>query len=305
MQQQTVDIVPERISTTDDPAKILRFAAEEATRGGVALCTLIDIQGGSARSLGAHVAVAADGRFCGYVSGGCVEAALASEAVKAIGEGRDRIVTYGDGSPFFDIVLPCGGGITIAIHLLRDAGVLLHVLKKLEKREVAGLEYDIEAGELRVARHVPPRVAHTEGTLTIVYRPRTRLAFSGQAGEAEALARLAESAGYDVVDLRAEATLNGVVDAFTAVVLLHHDIDAEERVLEAALRTKAFYIGALGSTRTHRRRVDRLREHGVAPELSDRIRAPIGIFGPTRDSVSLAISVLADISAARLEKHGG
>lgn len=233
MHLQTIDIAPERVSTTDDPAEILRFAAEETTRGGVALCTLIDIRGGSARSVGAHVAVAVDGRFCGYVSGGCVEAALASEAVKAIEEGRDRVVTYGDGSPFFDIVLPCGGGITIAIHLLRDAGVLRHVLETLEEREVAGLDYDIEAGELRVARTVPARVVRAEGSLTTVYRPRTRLAFSGQAGEAEALARLAEAAGYDVVDLRAEATLDAAVDAFTAVVLLHHDIDAEERVLEA------------------------------------------------------------------------
>jgi xanthine dehydrogenase accessory factor len=57
----------------------------ELAKGGVALATLVEIRGGAARALGSHVAVAADGRFCGYVSGGCIEAAVASEALDAMG----------------------------------------------------------------------------------------------------------------------------------------------------------------------------------------------------------------------------
>jgi xanthine dehydrogenase accessory factor len=92
-----------------------------------------------------------------------------------------------------------------------------------------------------------------------------------------------------------------MIDAFTAVVLLHHDLDIEETVLTRALASPAFYIGALGSTRTHRRRLERLRSSGTPSESFDRIKAPIGLFGPTRDSTSLALSVLADVAAARLE----
>ncbi|HCV71891.1 MAG TPA: hypothetical protein DHE23_11245, partial [Agrobacterium sp.] len=90
---------------------------------------------------------------------------------------------------------------------------------------------------------------------------------------------------------------------YTAVVLLHHDLDAEQAVLQAALRSPAFYIGALGSTRTHRRRVDFLVSSGFSRADTDRIRAPIGLFGPTRDANSLALSILADIAASRLSLY--
>lgn len=93
-----------------------------------------------------------------------------------------------------------------------------------------------------------------------------------------------------------------MIDPFTAVILLHHDLDAEEQILLAALKSDAFYIGALGSVRTHRNRADRLESRDVSRETIERIRAPIGLFGPTRDATSLALSILADVAATRLEK---
>lgn len=70
-------------------------------------------------------------------------------------------------------------------------------------------------------------------------------------------------------------------------------------MLEAALQTTCFYLGALGSRRTHRRRLDRLLRQGHSEIELARIKAPIGLFGPARDSVSLALSVLADVAASR------
>jgi xanthine dehydrogenase accessory factor len=117
--------------------------------------------------------------------------------------------------------------------------------------------------------------------------------------------RLAEGSGYQVEIVASHPALQvAAIDAFTAVVLLHHDLDLEENVLGKALASPAFYIGALGSTRTHRRRIDRLRSTGIPSEAFDRIKAPIGLFGPTRDATSLALSVLADIAATRLETFG-
>ncbi|MBY3510804.1 XdhC family protein [Rhizobium laguerreae] len=291
--------IPVRASSTDDPAELLRFAIDARCLGAAALATLVEIRGGAARSLGAHMAVAADGRFCGYVSGGCVEAAVAAEALLAIAQGRDRMVKFGEGSPFFDIVLPCGGGISIAIHVLKDVGPLQHVLDRLGQRQAAGLVYSPERQTL-ISVDPPLRTCWTEGDFLTVYRPRTRVVLSGQTLEAQAVARLAEASGYDVIAVAPERPVADTIDPFTAVVLLHHDIDAEAAILETALHSPAFYIGALGSTRTHHRRVERLTTLGFGQDDIRRIKAPIGMFGPTRDATSLALSVLADVAAARL-----
>ncbi len=100
--------------------------------------TLVKIRGGAARPLGAQMVVREDGRYCGFVSGGCVEAAAAFEALEMMGSGRDREIRYGEGSPWFDIVLPCGGGITLTLHKLRSAQPLLAVLNRLEQRKPVG-----------------------------------------------------------------------------------------------------------------------------------------------------------------------
>lgn len=294
--------IPVRASSSDDPAELLRFAIDAHGVGAAALATLVEIRGGAARALGAHVAVAADGRFCGYVSGGCVEAAVASEALLAMAEGHDRTVKFGEGSPFFDIVLPCGGGISIAIHVLREVAALQHVLDRLRRRRAAGLVYS-PARQTIEPVDPPPRACWLGREFVGVYRPRTRVVLSGQTIEAQAVARLAEASSYDVI-VREQGEKGRVaadtIDPFTAVVLLHHDLDAEAAILETALASPGFYIGALGSTRTHRRRIERLTAMAFAEDDIRRIKAPIGLFGPTRDATSLALSVLADIAAARL-----
>lgn len=297
---------PARALLTDDPVEILRFAVDAFLDGGIAIATLVDIRGGAARALGSHVVVAADGRFCGYVSGGCVEAAVAAEALLALEEGCDRTVLFGEGSPFIDIVLPCGGGITIAIQLLREIAGIAHVVESLTRRRAAGLRYSLRTQSLSAVEPAKRAGWHGDDFLT-VYHPRTRLIVSGQTIEAQTVARLAETAGYDVV-VRGPGPvvcLDGEIDAYSAVILLHHDLEQEESILGVALRSPAFYVGALGSTRTHRRRVERLKRSGYEESDLSRIRAPIGVFGPTRDSASLALSVLADIAATRLMVHAG
>lgn len=293
---------PVRANSVDNQAGILGFAIEAAQNGRSALATLVEIRGGAARALGAHVAVASDGRYCGYVSGGCVEAAVAAEALEAIAEDRDRIVKFGEGSPFFDIALPCGGGITIAIHVLRDTDVLKDALGDLARRKSLALSYRPETESLVRLDQVPVRSGWRDKDFVCVYRPVTRVVISGQTGEAEAVRRLAEASGYDLTLIGPRSSSQATaIDAFTAVVLLHHDLNLEDDLLRRALSSPAFYIGALGSTRTHRRRIDRLRSIGMPSEAFDRIKAPIGLFGPTRDSTSLALSVLADIAASRSE----
>lgn len=297
---------PLRVSKSDHPADILSFAIDAFITGPVALATLVEVRGGAARVPGSQMAIASDGRFCGYVSGGCVEAAVAAEALLAIAAGQDRLVKFGSGSPSFDIVLPCGGGISVAIHVVRDPRPLRRILEMLRDRHAIGLGYSPGRQELRM-RDAPGQPGWSEEEFVTAYRPRTRLVISGQAGETDAVARLAGASSYDVVqfvpfnhDLQNTRT----IDPFTAVALLHHDLDAEAALLECALRSPAFYVGALGSTRTHKKRVERLAARCFGPDDINRIKAPIGIFGPTRDATSLALSVLADIAASRLAAFG-
>lgn len=293
---------PKQAFQTDVDQEILRFAIDSHQSGiPVAICTLVAIRGGSSKALGAHMAVRFDGQYCGYVSGGCTEAAVAAEAVSAISSGADRLLKLGVGSPFFDIVFPCGGGITIAVHVLKDDAPLVAVLDRLRNRFRAGLCYDPRKQSLRVADSVLSSGWNAD-TFTSLYKPSARLFASGCSIELSATIKIAEAAGYEVLthDTRSvDARHLGALDEDTAVVLLHHDLEAELPVLSAALKSNPFYIGALGSSRTHEKRVGRLFDLGFTSAAVSKIKAPIGLFGKTRDAHSLALSVVADIAVSR------
>ena len=199
-EQNATAILPatKRSMSSDDVVDILQFAVDAYRDGAVALATLVEIRGGAARALGSHVVVAADGRFCGYVSGGCVEASVASEALLAMAEGRDRTVRFGEGSPFFDLVLPCGGGITIAIHLVRNPLALHRVLERLSRRLPTALRYMPDRQMIETADPVESAGWVGEDFIS-AYRPVTRVVISGTSNEAAKLGVLARACGYDVV----------------------------------------------------------------------------------------------------------
>ncbi|TSJ59874.1 XdhC family protein [Atlantibacter subterranea] len=260
-----------------------------------ALVTLVEIRGGAARPLGAQMAVRGDGQYCGFVSGGCVESAVAWEALEAMLDGEDRTVVYGEGSPYFDIVLPCGGGITLTVHILRAVQPLLAVLNSLEQRQTRGLRYSPGSQTLASSQHQPTGW-HGED-FVVNYRPCVRVMIPGHSLEAQVTARMAQAAGFDVHTC--DSFNSKMFDADTAVLLLYHDLHRELPLLQAALAAQPFYIGALGSRRTHEKRVAALVEAGWSQQDIARIKAPIGIFPKARDAHSLALSVLADVAAAR------
>ncbi|KQX43163.1 hypothetical protein ASE71_09005 [Ensifer sp. Root954] len=288
---------------TDDPIEILEYAYAAARDGmPVALVTLVEITGGSARPLGAQMAVRADGLYCGFVSGGCTEPAVAAEAVETLRAGHDRVLRLGQGSPFFDIVLPCGGGISLSIHILRSTDAVGRILTELAARRPAGLEYDpkLEAVVHQVVGD--SRSGWRGGAFVTGYRPRARLLVCGSAIEMTMTVRVAQAAGFEVhaADPQKDpGPFLSMIDENSAVALLLHDLDRELPILGAALISRPFYIGALGSQRTHEKRVAALRKSGVAEADIARIKAPIGIFGKARDASAIALSVVADIAAAR------
>lgn len=293
-------LTPEQSFLTDDSKEILRFAVEALTSGmEAALVTLVEIRGGAARALGAQMVVREDGLYCGFVSGGCVEGATAFEALEVIACGQDKCVRYGEGSPWFDIVLPCGGGITLSIHKLRSTQPLLAVLNSLQKRQAAGLRYSPRTQTLHCIS--PATTGWHNGDFITAYSPCVQVMIYGGSIEAQTTAALAGAAGFDVYHHdNASASDAASIDANSAVILLWHDLARELPVLQAAREAEPFYIGALGSQRTHQRRVEKLLDLGWSREEINRIKAPIGIFPRARDARSLALSVLADVAASRL-----
>ncbi|MEO8883513.1 MAG: XdhC family protein [Devosia sp.] len=303
----------------DNPASafgLLLSGLREGIKG--ALLTIINIEGGAPRSLGTHMAVLADGRYCGYVSGGCVEAAVAAEAMAVMARGHDEVLRFGRNSPFFDIRLPCGGGIDVHVHVNPAPKLLEAAATNLSKRHPFDIALNAAAGAATI---VDADGAIGSSTFRRRYRPATRLVLIEQGNELAVMASTARAAGLDVsayatgssaiaaalrvgtpvVEITVADELPELgIDPWTAVIFLFHDHDSEAVFLRTALQSQAFYVGALGSRRTHTERVSRLLAAGLPEEAISRIHAPIGMIERTREATPLAFSVLADITRERM-----
>ena len=310
---------PSHPVTGDLAADALALLAEgEAAGVPGALVTLTGATGGP-RGVGAHMAVLADGRWRGHLSGGCVEQAVAAEALDTLSVGRSRELRLGDGSPLIDIRVPCGSGLSLWIGVEPPPGWAASVLAELAARREVGARltprWTGEAGFFPTGWH--------DGAFHRLYRPPLRLLILGSGPEALATATLARAAGLDThllatrAELAERAAVAGLpyvsattptcppelVDAATAVLCLTHEAEWDVPFLASALATPAVFIGALGSPRTHALRLQTLVEMNVSDEDAARIRSPVGLVPGTRDSRSLAVSVLAELMAVAAE-HG-
>lgn len=293
---------------------VLRLALTERRAGRpAALVTLAEIDGTSPRALGAQMAVAEDGRFAGSISSGCLERAIVDEARAAMKRGEGGLVRYGKGSPFLDVVLPCGSGVDLLFTVNPSAETLSETCKALAERRPIALELDRNGIDLSQAA----RSARRGETFARVYKPPLRIVAAGLGAELIVLSRIARAAGYgfcaispdqkilalcgadETYCLQSSSTLPEIpADPWTAFVFLFHDREWELALAPAALASSAFYIGAVGSQRTHAARLAAMREAGLDEKALARIEGPIGLIPATRDPSALAVSVLAGVLAA-------
>ena len=288
----------------EHPQDVLDQWLDWRQAGPVALVVVSSTEGGSVRSPGALMAVSGDGRRCGYISGGCVDADVVLQAQQALKDNEILSLRYGAGSPFIDMPLPCGGAIEVTILPRPDEALLRQCHDNLRARKWA-------------------RLSLPELPVSFVYRPKLRIRIAGRGADALALARLVRASGYDlalqlrdgedidealrdgfedVVSLKTPQSLPPAWDdASTAFVLMFHDPDWEAALLKQALRGKAFYIGAVGSQKTQSRRRARLAQEGIQPAKIARVRGPIGLVPSMRDATMLAVSALAEIVGAYRE----
>ena len=300
----------------------------EAGRGA-ALATVIDTWGSAPRRVGAQLAISGDGEMAGSVSGGCVEGAVVLEALEVLETGGTRVLEYGvsDGDAF-EVGLACGGTIRVIVEPLGSGGMPVQMLRDLVAARAARRQVAYEValdGSHRALRHdghqdrfrMDRSGVDEQGTTFIaVHNPPLRLVIVGGVHIAQTLVEMARATGFDgfVVDPRAafgsparfpgaevvndwpDEALAGIgVDARSAVVVLTHDPKLDDPALHVALRSEAFYIGALGSKRTHASRVARLSEAGFDAIQIARICGPVGLNIGAAGPAEIAVSILAEM----------
>lgn len=301
------------------PLDVLSFLAEQQTHEACALVIVTDTEGGGIRAPGAIMAVTRSGRAAGYVSNGCVDADVIHQAQQAIITQKPRQIRYGKGSPFIDIRLPCGGSLDLRIIPAPSPDVINKCVDLLKRRRAVMLSTNAN-GRLNANTALRSKTGWGDDPLkdsfTVHASPTLKLRIIGRGTEPLALARLAHAADMDVKlqtpdeALMVQASDLGLItelikhnqtipsddDEWTACILMFHDHDWEHNILLEALKTNAFYIGALGSQKTHAQRCEKLKDSGISDQDISRIKAPIGLIPSLRDASMLAISTLADVA---------
>jgi xanthine dehydrogenase accessory factor len=298
-------------------SSIFRFLLDAAAaRERTALLTITDVHGSSPRAPGTHMAVTASGRYLGSFSGGCTEAAIVGEAQRVLAGGSAELVRLGAGSRLIDIRLPCGGAIDFLVSPDPPADVVARVHAQLEAREPVALALARD-GTVGIARPSPTAPGWAGGSFRVTHQPDLRVVILGDGAEASSLAVMAGAFGVEALILKPSAEraaqlqapgigvrqLTGAtipadvpIDARTAIVLLLHDHEMEAELIASALDREPMFVGAMGSSATHRSRIEALRARGVSAAQCARVVGPIGLIPASRDPATLALSVLSQLA---------
>ncbi len=302
----------------------------------VALATVVETWGSAPRPVGAQLAISDDSQIAGSVSGGCVEAAVVTEAIDALEDGRVRILEYGvSDDQAFAVGLACGGTIRVMVEPIGVGdGPTFALLEQLvtarQNRQPVALIVDTLTWERHLATPTdaqfptqsPPNFASDKSGFsgewfTGIHNPPLRMIVVGAVHIAQSLVPMARMAGYDVIlvdprsafasenrfpdqDIRhdwSDAALRDIgLDARSCVVTLSHDPKIDDPAIHEALNSDVFYLGCLGSRKTHAKRVDRLHATGFSADQIARIHAPVGLDIGAATPAEIAISVLAQIT---------
>ncbi|MBE1290908.1 MAG: XdhC/CoxI family protein [Rhodobacteraceae bacterium] len=294
---------------------------------GAALATVVQTWGSAPRRVGAQMVVSGDGQIEGSVSGGCVEGAVMVEAMEAIDSGKGTLLEFGvsDGDAFA-VGLACGGTIKV---LVEPVGAVLSedvladlVAARAARKAIAYVAHAETGGGSLTQEGFEDRFrmdrsgVEEDGRFVAIHNPPLRLVVVGAVHIAQALVPMARIAGFDpiIVDPRAafgseerfpgeailddwpdEAMKKIALDARTALVLLTHDPKLDDPALHIGLKSEAFYIGALGSTRTHAKRVERLADAGFSDDEIARIHGPIGLNIRAASPAEIGVSILSEM----------
>jgi xanthine dehydrogenase accessory factor len=287
------------------------------------LVTVIRTWGSSPRPVGALLAICDDGRVVGSVSGGCIEDDLIDRVQR---EGITRelpdIVSYGitaDEAHRFG--LPCGGTIELALEPLSPASRIAELLERLEQHQLVERRLDLRTGTVQLDRAVAGNaLTRTEDELVTQHGPRWRLLLIGAGQLSRFVAQIATAMDYHVTvcdpreEYRAGWTLPDVrlvhampddlvmemkLDRRSAVLALTHDPKLDDLALMEALKSDAFYVGAIGSRANNAKRRERLLQFDLTEAQLARLHGPVGLYIGSKTPAEIAISILAEMTAVK------
>jgi xanthine dehydrogenase accessory factor len=294
-------------------------------RHRVTLVTVVKTWGSAPRPPGSWLAMRANGQLVGSVSGGCVEDDLISkQRDKRRATDTPELVSYGvSKEEAARFGLPCGGQLQLLIEPRPDIHVLRQLLAAIQRRELVARRVNIQTGYAGVLPAQRSDALHFDGKqLVTVHGPRYRLLIIGAGQTSHFLAQIAQTLDYEVlvcdpreayrqswqvagVPLLASMPDDTVVqmqpDTRSAVVALTHDPKLDDMALLEALKSPAFYVGALGSRANNAKRRKRLRLFDLSDAEISRLHGPVGLPIGSHTPPEIAIAILAEMTALR---HG-
>jgi xanthine dehydrogenase accessory factor len=306
--------------------QVLRSAVEWRTQGHrVILATIVETWGSSPRPAGAMLAVRGDGMVAGSVSGGCVEDDLIHKIrTELLAAEKPELAIYGitkeDAQRYG---LPCGGRLQLVLEPVSAVSQLEELLKRVERHELVCRVLEVETGAVRLEPATRMDVLGFDGRfLKSVHGPRWRLLIIGAGQLSRYLAQMAQALDYSVTvcDPREEyadswdsgdgdldrgmpddvvVAMN--LDSHSAVVAVTHDPKLDDLALIEALKSPAFYVGALGSRLNTEKRRERLTMFDLSQAELDRLHGPVGLRIGSKTPPEIAVSILAEMTAVR---HG-
>ncbi len=311
---------------------VLRALRDWRVAGQHALmATVVRTWGSSPRPIGSIMALAEKGAVVGSVSGGCIEddllarytQAAAADALKASATGAPQFVKYGitaDEAHRFG--LPCGGTLELLLEFDPDAASLSELVSALEGGQLMHRSVDLANGAatMEVAT-APAELSVGEHLLVNTFGPEYRMLLIGAGQLGEYLATMALFSGFAVTvcdpreEYRGAWSVAGVrvldtmpddtvvdfkPDRRSCVIALTHDPKLDDLALLEALKSDAFYIGAIGSRRNNTARRERMMEHFDQTEESlQRLRGPIGIYIGSKTPPEIAVSIMSEVLAVK------
>jgi len=303
--------------------QVLTQAREWHAQGhAVWLVTVIETWGSAPRPPGALLAMREDGLVVGSVSGGCVEDDLIDRVRHGERVGKPSLITYGvtkEEAARFG--LPCGGNLRLVQEPLLDTAWLDDVIQRTARHELVARVVDLESGRITVEPARRGDAFTFDGkTMRALFGPRWRMLIIGAGQLSRALAQMALMLDFEVIccDPREEYHLTWDVpgttfskampddlavelqlDPHCAVVAVTHDPKLDDLALLEALKSPAFYVGALGSRGNTAKRKDRLVLFDLTPAEIARLHGPIGLDIGSRTPGEIAVSILAEVIAVR------
>ena len=297
------------------------------------LCTILKTWGSSPRPVGAMMACTPEGDLIGSISGGCIE----EDFLEQLRNGQLKQRFHEEGSvPFVvkygvtaeeqaRLKLPCGGQLHVLLELIeptdQNKGMFARLLDALEQHTSISRIVNLESGAISTADESRDDAVVIQGNrMSHSLSPMYRLLLLGAGDVAKYVAEMARGLEYDVTlcDPRPNYLDNWEVEGvektsrlpddvvrerfsnpYSGIVALAHDPRVDDMALMEALKTEAFYVGAMGSERTSAARRERLPELGLSQEEIERLHAPIGFQIESKTPAEIAISIMAEVTAEK------